>query len=281
VSERLNRTIMEKVRAMLDDSGLPKFLWAEAVSHAVYLKNRTWTRNIGNTTPYEILYGHKPNISNLHPWGCKVRVTLKVDSKLEGRSFVGRWMGFDEQTKDGHRVYWPEKRKVSVERNVKFNFETEEVIVGDLPLEGEQSIDERSSVVRPETTDQINHPGTIESELRHISTENLPIRQANPTVDPEPFEGRGKRIRKETEYVRLLREGSGVTGGRGSVLPRGMQQGTVVGDTEAIQTAITREDGAEVEHAMATMIESAQGLTPTYVEAKRRPDWPKWEEAIQ
>ena len=191
-------------------------------------------------------------------------------------------MGFDEQMKDGHRVYWPEKRRVSVERNVKFNFEPEEVIVGNLPLEGEQSVaGKRSPVITPETMDQINHPGTIETELHHISTENLPNRQANPTVDSEPLVGRGKRVRKETEYVRLLRDGSGVTGGRGSVLPKGIQQGTALSDPGAIQAAIMREDGKEVEHAMATMIESAQRLTPTYAEAKRRPDWPKWEEAIQ
>ena len=72
ISECLNRTIMEKVHAMLDDSGMPKFLWAEAVSHAVYLKNRTWTCTIDNTTPFKILHGRKPNIGNLHPWGCKV-----------------------------------------------------------------------------------------------------------------------------------------------------------------------------------------------------------------
>ena len=32
---------------------------------------------------------------------------------------------------------------------------------------------------------------------------------------------------------------------------------------------------------MATVVESAVGLEPTYKEARRRPDWPKWEEAIQ
>ena len=75
VSECLNHTIMEKVHVMLHDSGMLKFLWAEAVVHAVYLKNMTWTRTIGYTTPYKILYGCKPNIGNLHPWGCKVRVS--------------------------------------------------------------------------------------------------------------------------------------------------------------------------------------------------------------
>ena len=64
VSKRLNRTIMEKVRAMLHKSGMPKFLWAEAVVHTVYLKNRTWTRTIGYMTPYKIIYGRKPNITH-------------------------------------------------------------------------------------------------------------------------------------------------------------------------------------------------------------------------
>ena len=83
-------------------------------------------------------------------------------------------MGFDEESRDGHRVYWPEKRKVSVERNIKFNFDSEEVIVGDLPLEGEQRVDERVderlSATEPEPTDQINHPGTVNSGIRQIGT---------------------------------------------------------------------------------------------------------------
>ncbi len=35
VAERYNHTVIEKVRAMLHSSGLPCFLWAEAVRHAV------------------------------------------------------------------------------------------------------------------------------------------------------------------------------------------------------------------------------------------------------
>ena len=74
VAERGDRTNLEIARAMLHDSGLPKFLWAEAVWHAVYLRNQTWTRAIGNMTPYELLNGRKPNIGGLQPWGSKVHV---------------------------------------------------------------------------------------------------------------------------------------------------------------------------------------------------------------
>jgi hypothetical protein len=120
VSEWLNRTLLVKIRAMLHDSGLPKFLWGEAAKHAAYLKNRTWTRALDKTTPYEIMTGKKPNLSNLHPWGCQVRVHDDSGSKLDGRSKIGRWVGFDEES-NGHRVYWAKKRTVTVERSVRFN----------------------------------------------------------------------------------------------------------------------------------------------------------------
>ena len=101
-----------------------------------------------------------------------------------------------------------------------------------------------------------------------ISVENIPNRQENPVVDMEAPGGRSKQVQKETEYVRMLREELAVTGMRGGMLPRGMQSGTSIIESE------------DVKHAMATIIERAQGLEPSYAEAKRHPDWPKWEEAI-
>ena len=53
VVERANRTIMERVRCMLDDAGLSKKYWAFAVSVAVYPKNRTLTRLVVGRTPYQ------------------------------------------------------------------------------------------------------------------------------------------------------------------------------------------------------------------------------------
>jgi len=39
VAERMNRTLVESVRAMLADARLPHRFWAEALSMAVYLRN--------------------------------------------------------------------------------------------------------------------------------------------------------------------------------------------------------------------------------------------------
>lgn len=45
ICERANRTIVEMARCLLINSGLPDFLWAEAVNTAVYLRNRSLTKS--------------------------------------------------------------------------------------------------------------------------------------------------------------------------------------------------------------------------------------------
>ena len=59
VSERFNRTIIEAVRTMIIHAKLPLFLWAEAVSAAVYIHNRCPTAALKDSTPYEYWFGKK------------------------------------------------------------------------------------------------------------------------------------------------------------------------------------------------------------------------------
>ena len=73
---------------MLHTSQLPKFLWGEAIKHAVWLKNQTSTRSLGGKTPYEVYYGKKPSLRGLPEFGSKVWVHTPEDSKLDGRSVV-------------------------------------------------------------------------------------------------------------------------------------------------------------------------------------------------
>ncbi|KAE9402403.1 copia protein, partial [Gymnopus androsaceus JB14] len=92
---------------MLHSSGLPRNLWGEALKHAIWLKNRAVTRALGNKTPYEVMFGEKPNLSHIREWGAKVWVHDDTNSKLEGRARIGHWLGFDLES-SGHRIYWPE-----------------------------------------------------------------------------------------------------------------------------------------------------------------------------
>jgi len=58
-AERLNRTLMERVRAMLLSAGLQQQLWAEAVVTANYIRNRSPTSKSAKT-PWECFTGNKP-----------------------------------------------------------------------------------------------------------------------------------------------------------------------------------------------------------------------------
>ncbi|GJS07278.1 retrovirus-related pol polyprotein from transposon TNT 1-94 [Tanacetum coccineum] len=58
VAERMNRTLMDKVRCLLIQSGLPKTFWAEATCTAAYLINRSPSTAIEKKTPMEMWSGH-------------------------------------------------------------------------------------------------------------------------------------------------------------------------------------------------------------------------------
>ena len=47
VAERMNRTLLEKVRCILSNAGLSKNFWAEALAYACYLVNRFPSSAIG------------------------------------------------------------------------------------------------------------------------------------------------------------------------------------------------------------------------------------------
>jgi len=175
---------MEKVRAMLHDSQLPKFLWGEALNHAVYLKNRTWTRALKGTTPYEVLTGSKPDLSTLHPWGSRVWVHDTSGSKLDGRAKEGHWVGFDEESQ-AHRIYWEAKRSVTVERSIKFV--PDDVALDPVPLEGEEKLDERDEG-ESERSERSESPKPNQPNI-----EDAPNNEPAPAPDDDGM-GRGRRV---------------------------------------------------------------------------------------
>ena len=70
VAERLNRTLVEMIRAMLIESDLDASFWGEALATAVYLRNRSPHKPLRGATPFEALHGKKPNVKHLRTFGC-------------------------------------------------------------------------------------------------------------------------------------------------------------------------------------------------------------------
>ncbi|CAG9133521.1 unnamed protein product [Plutella xylostella] len=122
VSERANRTIIEKARSMLKDSNLPLAYWGEAVNTAIYLKNRVPTQALQNRIPEELWTKKKVNLSHLRVFGCEAHVLvpkekrLKLDSKTQNCIFVG----YATESK-GYRLIDPQNpRVIIIARDVAF-----------------------------------------------------------------------------------------------------------------------------------------------------------------
>ena len=122
VAERLNRTLVESARSMLLDANLTKRYWAEAVSTAVYLKNRCPTRAVQGVTPFEIWHGKKPGVDHLRVFGCDAYSHIPKDErgKFDTKARKCILFGYGEVTK-GYRLYDVEEKKVLYSRDVKFN----------------------------------------------------------------------------------------------------------------------------------------------------------------
>jgi len=63
--ERINRTIMTKVQAILIKSNAPKYLWGKAILATIYIYNKTPHNTLNFKTPYKIKHNKKPNINNI------------------------------------------------------------------------------------------------------------------------------------------------------------------------------------------------------------------------
>mgnify|MGYP001405694973 FL=1 len=140
VAERLNRTLLELARAMLIARNLPAFLWDEAISHAVYLRNRVLTSALPGKTPYEAYHSRKPSVAHLREFGCDVWVLNEAvgKSKLDARGLKMVFVGFMDGAK-AVRYYDAKTRMVKVSRNIAFNENSEPqvVIIPGLSLEEE------------------------------------------------------------------------------------------------------------------------------------------------
>eukprot|EP00873_Tetraselmis_striata_P015602 jgi/Tetstr1/435866/TSEL_024754.t1 len=124
LAERSFRTIGECAQAMLLHAGLDCTFWDWAYLHAVYLYNRQWSSSV-NSIPYTLMTGRKPDLTDLHVFGCVAGVNIHVPmraakGKMTPKSWPGIYVGHHEDTA-GYRIYNPGIRRETVTRDVIFD----------------------------------------------------------------------------------------------------------------------------------------------------------------
>ena len=113
---------METVRSMLADSRLPHRFWAEALSTAAYLINRSPTKTLDGKTPFQAWYGKKPNVNHLRVFGCSAYVHVPKDKrkKLDPKAEKCTLLGYGTSRK-GYRLYDWKTSSIIHSRDVVFN----------------------------------------------------------------------------------------------------------------------------------------------------------------
>ena len=110
------------VRCLLKQANLPNSFWVRAIDVPFYLTNRCVSRSLSpNKTPFEFLYGRKPDLSNLKVSGCSAFRFFEVGvKKLDSEAVKEIFVGYG-RTHDSYYLYNPVTGKISHSRKVSFN----------------------------------------------------------------------------------------------------------------------------------------------------------------
>ncbi|GJX49657.1 putative ribonuclease H-like domain-containing protein [Tanacetum coccineum] len=215
VAERMNRTLIEAARTMLADSLLPTTFWAEAVSTACYIFNRVRVTKPQHKTPYELLFGHKPIISYIRPFGCHVTIldTLSVLGKFDRKSDEGFLVGYSLNSK-AYRVYNLVTKRVEV--NLHVNFLEEKPNVKGVGYRWMFDIDyltDSMNYIPVSLENQANHAGiseetnsagsSIASEEKDEEVELIVVPSADSSTNPKI-----QAFRRELEEIALKHLGN-------------------------------------------------------------------------
>ena len=170
---------------MLSDSQLPQRFGAEALSTAIYLRNRCPTKALKKLTPHEAWTGEKPLFSHLRRFVCTAYSHVAKDRrlKLDSKAKKCIFLGYGADTK-GFRLYDLSRRKVILSRDAVFNEEVNGVEKEQLDQERDHTlvdipdgtdIEEEAVLEDREETPQNHNNGQVEvQQLRQSRRERTP-----------------------------------------------------------------------------------------------------------
>ncbi|KAH9650291.1 hypothetical protein KPL70_026321 [Citrus sinensis] len=121
LAERMNRTLMDRVRSMMIQSQLPKGLWAETLLTASYLVNLRPSAALDFKTPFEKWHGKPADYGSLKVFGCPAYAHVS-QGKLAPRALKGKFIGYPEGVK-GFKLWCTclNPPKCIISRDVIFN----------------------------------------------------------------------------------------------------------------------------------------------------------------
>ena len=106
---------------LIKESGLPKYLWAEAASYTIYTLNRVLSK-VSPVTPFEAWHNKKPNLSHLRVFGpiAYLHVPKADRRKLDPTSIRCIFVGYSH-TQKAYRFWNPANKTIKISGDVTFD----------------------------------------------------------------------------------------------------------------------------------------------------------------
>jgi transposase InsO family protein len=282
VAERMNRTLMEMVRCMLSQSLLPKSYWGEALLYATTIRNSSMTTNIDKCPPSQTWSGRPCTYSHFHIFGQKVfaHIPNAKRTKLDPKAFEGVFLGLSLDQK-GYRVLDVASGKVTNTRSCKFfpqraphtvpKLDNNFVCPPDFPL-----VPDESPTLGP--VQEVDSIPELDCSTEESDTSSH-FEDANADFDSSPEDPSDNN---DVETLQSPHEkppdGKGYTYQPIEEGPRDLSN---IDTSNILPDDATRRAARKAARHNAFIVRIASTDPATLAEARRRPDWPHWEIAIQ
>lgn len=126
IVERMNRTLLEKMIAVMEHAGATPLLWAEALKAVIHAHNHTVLRVGTQEVPEGLWRPHpteKPSVKHLRVPFCDAWMLIPAEQqqgKLAPKAELRMLLGYDDQ-KRGYRLMNVHLRDVKLSRDVHFD----------------------------------------------------------------------------------------------------------------------------------------------------------------
>nr|GEY00211.1 retrovirus-related Pol polyprotein from transposon TNT 1-94 [Tanacetum cinerariifolium] len=96
LAKRINKTLLNKVRCLLIQFGLPDSFWVETTVTAAYLINRSPSTALEKKTPMDLWSGHLANYEMLRIFGCVAYSQIRRLDDVKPKIIISRDVVFNE-----------------------------------------------------------------------------------------------------------------------------------------------------------------------------------------